>query len=75
MPRGRDAEPCKFRTAPAPENYPGSEKNVPTAPGPAPGSMYRLRQGGSGSGSGSGSDSDSRDAKSCKFVTAHLTLR
>ena len=25
MPGGRDAEPCKFGTAPAPENYPGSE--------------------------------------------------
>ena len=36
----RDAEPCKFRTAPAPapKNYPGSEPHAP-----APGKMYRLR--------------------------------
>ena len=42
----RDAEPCKFGTVPAPattpENYSGSEQNVPALP--APDKMYRLRR-------------------------------
>ena len=50
--RNADAEPRKFETTPAPENYPdsgsGSEPNVLVAPAPvparAPGKMFMVRR-------------------------------